>query len=76
MRAENRELAVGQIWADCDPREEGQRLVEVLGFDERHVYVKTIQLHPERWKRALGRKHRILRKSFKPGAQGYTYLKG
>ena len=70
---ESRGLKVGQIWAD--QREEGQRLVEVTGFGERYVYLKTIQLHSKRWKRALGRHTRVLRRNFKPGAQGYSYVR-
>jgi len=75
MRFEVRDLAVGQIWCDCDRREHGQRLVQVLGFDERYVYVNTIQLPRARDQRALGRKHRILRRSFSLGSQGYSYVR-
>jgi len=73
MRVENKELAVGQIWAD--QRHTG-RTVKVLGFDERHVYVATITPSRAARDKTIRRKSRILRRDFKPGAQGYSYVRG
>ena len=73
MLTQSKELAVGQVWAD--QRFVG-REVQIVGLDATYVYVQTVQLAPGSWQRALGRHLRIKRSRFKPGPQGFSYVRG
>lgn len=63
------EPAVGQVWADNDPRSRG-RLVHIVALDETHATVEVVQ-SPAGVRPQLGRRSRVRLDRFRPIRTGY-----
>lgn len=67
------EPAVGQIWADNDPRQY-ERQVRIVEIDSTHALVELYQPRLPVSSAKPGRRTRIRLNRFRPTSTGYRYL--
>lgn len=63
--------AVGQVWADNDPRSASRR-VQIVEIDSTHAVVELYA--PRQHEREAGRRTRIRLDRFRPTSTGYRYV--